>query len=76
MGSAYRTVVTGSARFGSHLVDRLLAAGHAVTVLDDFSTGEPDCTLADTTRIQQRLGWRPRTSFEEGVQTMLAHIAA
>jgi UDP-glucose 4-epimerase len=35
-----RAVVTGGAGFiGSHLVDRLLAEGHAVDVVDDLSSG-------------------------------------
>ena len=35
-----RTLLTGGAGFiGSHVVDRLLAAGHAVDVVDNLSTG-------------------------------------
>jgi UDP-glucose 4-epimerase len=36
--------------------------------------GEPDCTFADTKRIESELGWEPTVSFEEGVGLMLEHI--
>lgn len=36
--------------------------------------GEPDCTSADISGICAVLGWRPRVSFEEGIDTMLRHI--
>ncbi|MCB1499266.1 MAG: SDR family oxidoreductase [Bauldia sp.] len=38
-----RVLVTGGAGFlGSHLCDRLLADGHAVTALDNYLTGRPE----------------------------------
>lgn len=36
--------------------------------------GEPDCTLADTSKIASHLGWQPKVSFEEGVGIMLENI--
>jgi len=36
--------------------------------------GEPDCTLADISRIKTELGWTPRVSLEEGVQILLENI--
>jgi UDP-glucose 4-epimerase len=36
--------------------------------------GEPDVTLADTTRIRTDLGWAPVVPFEQGVETMLENI--
>ncbi len=45
-----RAVVTGGAGFiGSHLVERLLADGHRVTVVDNFATGRRS-NLAEASR--------------------------
>ena len=36
--------------------------------------GEPDCTFADTAKINRLLGWQPKVTFEDGVKIMLANI--
>lgn len=36
--------------------------------------GEPDCTMADISRITRELGWRQMVPFEEGVRQVLARI--
>jgi UDP-glucose 4-epimerase len=36
--------------------------------------GEPECTLADTTRIRDELGWSPHVPIETGVKIMLENI--
>lgn len=36
--------------------------------------GEPDCTLADITKIKKILNWNPKVSFEEGVKILLDNI--
>jgi UDP-glucose 4-epimerase len=36
--------------------------------------GEPACTFADTQKITRTLGWRPKISFEQGVQFLLGSI--
>ena len=36
--------------------------------------GEPDCTWADTSKIQKHLDWSPKVSFEYGVSKMMADI--
>lgn len=57
-----RALVTGGAGFiGSHVAERLLAAGDAVTALDDLSTGRVS-NLAG-------IGAHPRFRFVEGCAT-------
>src|SRR2546422_7774332 len=47
-----RFLVTGGAGFiGSHLVEHLVAAGHEVVVLDDFSTGRRENLAAVADRV-------------------------
>jgi UDP-glucose 4-epimerase len=36
--------------------------------------GEPDCTLADITKIRRLLDWEPKVSFEDGVRIMVDNI--
>lgn len=36
--------------------------------------GEPDCTFADTAKIEGALGWRAKVTFEEGVRKVLDNI--
>ncbi len=35
---------------------------------------EPDCTLADTSKIRRLLGWEPKVALEEGVRYLLDDI--
>ena len=74
-----RCLVTGGAGFiGSHLVDRLLADGHEVLVVDDLSTGrrervahgcrfeELDITSAELIPVVE--GFRPEVVFHLAAQ--------
>lgn len=37
--------------------------------------GEPDCTFADTSKIEKVLGWKAKVSFEKGVENVLDNIS-
>jgi UDP-glucose 4-epimerase len=59
---------------GSYSVNQLVnLLGGNVTHIPK-RPGEPNCTFADTTKIQRDLGWFPKVSFESGVQQMLNNI--
>ncbi len=64
-------VGTGNAQSVNRLVELL---GAKETVHIPKRPGEPDITLADTTKIRRELGWAPKVSFEQGVQKMLENI--
>jgi UDP-glucose 4-epimerase len=77
-----RYLITGGAGFiGSHLAERLLADGHAVTVLDDFSTGRMENIAALVGREHFQLV-RDSVENETTVGTLVAacdavyHLAA
>ena len=36
--------------------------------------GEPDCTWADTSKINRDLDWKPRMKFQDGIEEMLRDI--
>lgn len=56
---------------GCYSVNRLCdLLGGEVTYIPK-RPGEPDCTFADTSRIESRLGWKAKVTFEEGVQKVL-----
>jgi len=77
VGRPKSVLVTGGAGFiGSHLVERLLADGHTVTVVDNLSTGRSDNVPSGVTLQRATLG-HPRVTFQPlGRIDWLFHLAA
>lgn len=61
---------------GTYSVNHLVSLMDAPAIHIPKRPGEPDSTFADTTRIQERLGWQPEVSFEQGVRILLDDIDA
>lgn len=59
---------------GSYSVNRLVELLGGPVEYIPKRPGEPDCTFADTSKIQTILGWKPKVSFENGVAEILRHI--
>jgi UDP-glucose 4-epimerase len=55
-------------------VNRLVELMGGEVVYVPKRPGEPDCTWADTGKIQRLLGWKPDISFPQGVHAMLGQI--
>ena len=59
---------------GHYSVNRLVELlGGPVTYIPK-RPGEPDCTFADVAKIKQKLNWKAKTSFEEGVKRIVERI--
>jgi UDP-glucose 4-epimerase len=82
-----RVLVTGGAGFiGSHLVDRLIADGHQVDVLDDLSAGRLENVPQATVRFHrgslldrsllERLVASTEATFHLGAAVGVPHILA
>ena len=74
-----RILVTGGAGYvGSVSVERLLAAGHAVTVLDDLSTGHADLVAPGARLVEGSFGDREavRALLRDGGIEAVLHCGA
>ncbi len=63
-------VGTGKPQSVNRLVE--LLGGESIRI--PKRPGEPDCTWADITKIQDELDWKPKIFFEEGVTKILENI--
>jgi UDP-glucose 4-epimerase len=59
---------------GHYSIQRLVELLGGLVTYIPKRPGEPDCTFADVTKIKERLGWRAKIPFEEGVRRILDRI--
>ena len=71
-------LVTGGAGFiGSHVADRFVAAGHAVTILDDLSTGKREQVPAGARFVEGDIRSPEAAALlRDGSFDVVAHLAA
>jgi len=59
---------------GHYSVNRLVELLGGPVIYIPKRPGEPDCTFADISKISQRLNWKSKVPFEEGVRRILDRI--
>jgi UDP-glucose 4-epimerase len=59
---------------GTYSVNRIVELLGGDVVHIPKRPGEPDCTFADTRKIQRMLDWNASVSLEDGVRMLLKHI--
>jgi UDP-glucose 4-epimerase len=60
---------------GTVSVNRLVELiGAGETAYIPKRPGEPDCTFADTARIEAEMGWKAQVPIEEGVANLMANL--
>jgi UDP-glucose 4-epimerase len=74
MSSDVRGAILNVGSSHTYAVNRLVELLGGEVVHIPKRPGEPDCTYADVREIERRLGWRARTSLEDGVARMLERI--
>jgi UDP-glucose 4-epimerase len=74
MASDVSGEITNVGSGGTYAVNRLVELLGGDVVHIPKRPGEPDCTFADVAKIERLLGWRSRTSLEDGVARMLERI--
>lgn len=61
-----------SIRHAAELILTELGSDAGLTVSGDFRAGDVRYAVADTTKANTLLGWRPQVSFEQGVAALVA----
>lgn len=59
---------------GTYSVNRLCELLGGETIHIPKRPGEPDCTFADTTKIEKAINWKAKVSLEQGVKEILDNI--
>ncbi|MCX5712925.1 MAG: SDR family oxidoreductase [Candidatus Omnitrophica bacterium] len=72
--SEYKDEVFNVGSGDTYSVNRLVELLKGPVTYIPKRPGEPDCTFADTTKIQSMLKWKPEVSLEKGAAILLQNI--